>query len=39
MKENEWTKRICELLRQNGLGENINIDVLKKIPYALEISA
>lgn len=38
MKENEWTKSICELLRQQDLGENICIDVLKKIPYAFEIS-
>ena len=39
MKENEWTKSICELLRQHDLGENIYIDVLKKIPYAFEISS
>lgn len=35
MKENEWTHSICELL-QNQLGDDIYIDVLKKIPYALE---
>lgn len=39
MKENEWTKSICELLKQQNLGENIYIDVLKKIPYAFEISS
>ena len=39
MKENDWTKSICELLQEGVLGENIFIDVLKKIPYAFEISA
>ena len=39
MKENDWTKSICELLQNQGLGENIYIDTLKKIPYALEISS
>jgi len=39
MKENDWTKSICELLQQQGLGDNIYIDVLKKIPYAFEISS
>lgn len=39
MKENDWTKSICELLQKQELGENIYIDVLKKIPYALEISS
>ena len=39
MKENDWTKSICELLQDGVLGENIFIDVLKKIPYAFEISA
>lgn len=39
MTENEWTKSICELLRQQNLGEDIYIDVLKKIPYAFEISS
>ena len=37
--ENEWTKSICDLLMQQDLGENIYIDVLKKIPYAFEISS
>jgi len=37
MKENEWTKSICDMLCQNELGENIHIDALKKIPYAFEI--
>ena len=39
MKENDWTKSICELLKKHDLGENIYIDVLKKIPYAFEISS
>lgn len=39
MKENDWTKSICELLQIHDLGENIYIDVLKKIPYAFEISS
>ena len=39
MKENDWTKSICELLQNQELGENIYIDTLKKIPYALEISS
>lgn len=39
MKENDWTKSICELLQEHDLGENIYIDVLKKIPYAFEISS
>lgn len=39
MKENDWTKSICELLQKHDLGENIYIDVLKKIPYAFEISS
>jgi hypothetical protein len=37
--ENEWTKSICDLLTQQDLGKNIYIDVLKKIPYAFEISS
>ena len=39
MKENDWTKSICELLQKQNLGENIYVDVLKKIPYAFEISS
>ncbi|MBQ8260307.1 MAG: hypothetical protein IJY97_12185 [Clostridia bacterium] len=39
MKENDWTRSICELLQKQDLGENINVDVLKKIPYAFEISS
>ena len=27
IKENEWTKTICELLMERNLGENIYIDV------------
>ena len=37
--ENEWTKSICDLLTQQDLGRDIYIDVLKKIPYAFEISS
>lgn len=39
IKENDWTKSICELLQKQDLGDNIYIDVLKKIPYAFEISS
>lgn len=39
MKENDWTKSICDLLQKQGLGDNIYVDVLKKIPYAFEISS
>ena len=39
MKENDWTKEICEILREQNFEENIYIDVLKKIPYAFEISS
>lgn len=39
IKENEWTKTICKLLPKRNLGENIYVDVLKKIPYAFEISS
>ena len=39
MRENDWTKEICEILRAQNLGENISIDVLKKIPYAFELSS
>ena len=39
MRENEWTKSICALLQKQDLGDNIYIDVLKKIPYAFEISS
>ena len=39
MKENDWTKSVCELLQDGVLGENVYVDVLKKIPYAFEISS
>lgn len=39
MRENDWTKLICETLRSQNLEENIYIDTLKKIPYAYEIKA
>lgn len=39
MKENDWTKSICEMLRGADFGEEIYFDVLKKIPYAFEISS
>lgn len=38
MKENDWTKSICEMLKKSELGKEIYIDVLRKIPYAFEIS-
>lgn len=39
MRENEWTKSICEMLQEQELGSEIFIDVLRKIPYAFEISS
>jgi len=39
MKENEWTKSLCDIIKTREIGENIYIDVLKKIPYAFEVSA
>ena len=39
MKENDWTKSLCDIIKTRGVGENIYIDVLKKIPYAFEVSA
>ena len=39
MKENDWTKSLCDIIKARGLGGNIYIDVLKKIPYAFEVSA
>ncbi len=39
MKENDWTKSLCDIIEAHGIGENIHIDVLKKIPYAFEVSA
>ena len=39
MKENDWTKSVCDLLQNGILGENIYVDVLTKIPYAFEISS
>lgn len=39
MKENDWTKSICDMLENEHLGENIYVDVLKKIPYAFEIAS
>ena len=39
MKENDWTKSLCDIIKEYGIGENIYIDVLKKIPYAFEVSA
>ena len=38
MKENDWTKSICDLLNDQDFSEEIHIDTLKKIPYAFEIS-
>lgn len=39
MRENDWTERICELLKKEYLGNNIYVEVLKKIPYAYEIKS
>ena len=39
MKENDWTKLICQLLQKENLGDTIHIDVLKKLPYAFEITS
>ena len=39
MKENDWTRSLCEIIKAHDIGENIYIDVLKKIPYAFEVSA
>lgn len=37
MRENDWTRSICELLEEQYLGENIYIETFRKIPYALEV--
>lgn len=37
MKENDWTRMICELLNREGLGENTVVESFRKIPYAYEI--
>ena len=39
MKENDWTKSLCDILNARGIGEKIYIDVLKKLPYAFEVLA
>lgn len=39
MRENDWTKLICEMLQNEDLGENIFVDTLRKIPYAYEIKS
>ena len=39
MKENDWTRSLCDIIKARGIGENIYIDVLRKIPYAFEVSA
>lgn len=39
MNENEWTQSICELVRQSDLGDNIAVETLCKLPYALEVSS
>ena len=38
MKENDWTKSLCEIIKARSIGENIHIDVFQKIPYAFEVS-
>ena len=37
MKENDWTRMICDLLNSGCLGENIVVEAFRKIPYAYEI--
>lgn len=37
MNENNWTKSICNILKSQKLGDNIYVDVLRKIPYAIDI--
>lgn len=39
MRENDWTKNICELLKKQQLGENIYVETFRKIPYALEVDS
>lgn len=39
MKENEWTESICSLLSESIKDNNLNCDVLMKIPYSQEISS
>jgi len=39
MKENDWTRSICNWLQTEDLGENIYVDVFKKVPYAFEIKS
>jgi len=36
MKENDWTRSIKDLLVDALIEEDIKVDVLKKVPYALE---
>lgn len=39
MNENEWTRSICELLKNPILGENYYAVTPQKLPYAFEISS
>lgn len=39
MKENDWTRLICEMLLTEELGKDIYVDVFQKIPYAFEIKS
>ena len=36
MKENDWTKSIRDLLADTLVDENVKVDALRKVPYALE---
>lgn len=39
MRENDWTKQICDMLNSEDLGENIFVETFRKIPYAFEIGS
>ena len=39
MKENDWTRSICEMLQKENLGDNIFVEVFRKLPYAFEVKS
>ena len=39
MRENDWTRSIFDILNQENLGENIHVEVFRKLPYAFEIDS
>ena len=39
MKENDWTRSICKILQTEDLGENIYVEVFRKLPYAFEVKS